>query len=58
VRLGVVEFEVDGDHAGTLAGALECCDHVGERFVVGGNPGFRSAGEETVHCLPRTEIRR
>ncbi len=35
MRLGVVEFEVGGDHARTLAGALEFADHVGQRFAVG-----------------------
>lgn len=37
VRPGVVEFEVSGDHAGPLAGALEFGDHVGQRFAFGDN---------------------
>jgi hypothetical protein len=37
VRPGVVELEVSGDHAGTLAGTLKLGDHVGQRFTVGDN---------------------
>lgn len=34
VRPGVVEVEVGGDHAGTLAGALEFGDHVVQGLAV------------------------
>lgn len=37
VHLGVVEFEVGGDRAGTLAGAFEFGDHVGQRFAISDN---------------------
>jgi hypothetical protein len=50
VRLGVVEFEVGGDHAGTLAGALEFGDHVGRRFAVGDNDAAVAAGGVAVAC--------
>ena len=50
MRLGVVEFEVGGDHAGTLAGALEFGDHVGQRFAAGDNETAVATGGVAVAC--------
>ena len=50
VHVGVVEFEVGGDHAGTLAGALEFGDHVGQRFAVSDNKTAVATGGLAVAC--------